>query len=132
MKNNLSDLFDQIKDIKNQEKIESTTLNDLLSPKEITLSSDNPEGRMNELEEKRKQLENTDKAQDIKLKKNTAKLLFGLLVAENAAAYVLVFLSGFEVIKISEVALNILFSATLAQTAYMVKIIISYLFPNKK
>ena len=77
-----------------------------------------------------KDLANLDKSQDINLKKISVKFLFALLIIETIAAFTLVFLQGFAIIAIEPSTLDILLTATLIQTAYMVTIIVSYLFPK--
>lgn len=89
------------------------------------------EERIEEAKAKEQELKNTDKEQDISLKKFTARFLFVLLTIEIIAAFALVFLKGFSVVILDDSMLNILLTGTLAQTAYMVRIVIAYLFPRR-
>jgi len=84
-------------------------------------------------EEKRKDLENEDYAQDIRLKKNTLDRLFWFLGAESVLIFLFTLFQathwlGFD---LEEWSFKLLLSSTIIQITYMLQMAIKYLFPVK-
>lgn len=78
-------------------------------------------------------IEVADREQDVKLKKISAWFIFSMLAAETLALFTILFFDGFRLggFHIEDNTLKIVATCTIAQVAYMVKIIISYLFSSK-
>lgn len=127
---NLSDLYDLL----SKQQLEKTSRSLLqrrpTDSQRQNLRSGTIDDRMKQADLQSKNLANLDKSQDINLKKISVIFLFTLLIVETIAAFTLVFLQGFAFVSVESTTLNILLTATLIQTAYMVTIIISYLFPK--
>ncbi len=127
---NLSDLYDLLSKQQSNETSRLLLQRRLTDSQQRNLRSGTIDERMRQADLQSKNLANLDKSQDINLKKISVKFLFALLIIETAAAFTLVFLQGFAIITIEPSTLDILLTATLIQTAYMVTIIVSYLFPK--
>ncbi|MBT3817354.1 MAG: hypothetical protein HOE80_01125 [Candidatus Magasanikbacteria bacterium] len=84
-------------------------------------------------EEKRKELENEDYAQDIKLKKKTLNRLFWFLGIESLLIFIFTWYQATHWLNFSleEWSFKLLLSSTILQITYMLQMAIKYLFPNK-
>lgn len=127
---NLSDLYDLLSRQQSDKTSRSLLQRRYTDSRQQNLRSGTIDERMRQADLQSKNLANLDKSQDINLKKISVIFLFALLIIETAAAFTLVFLQGFAIITIEPSTLDILLTATLIQTAYMVTIIVSYLFPK--
>lgn len=133
---NLSDIFDEIQKANrtvNKNRIDQNSLlRELTELSTTPIKGKTASERIRSAEANKKELENKDKQQDIELKKTTSRFLFILLTIETITIFTIVFLKGFNVggFNLGDTTLDIITSATLIQVAYMVTIVVSYLFPK--
>jgi hypothetical protein len=81
-------------------------------------------------------LDNVEKAQDIRLKKNTLIALFIFLAFETGIVFALAFLQGFKgspthPFELEEWSFRIVIGATISQITIMLLIAVRHLFPTK-
>jgi len=85
------------------------------------------------IEDNRKELDNVEKAQDIKLKKQTLWTLFTFLGIETVAVFSFAFLQATDIWKfeMEEWSFKLLLSATITQITIMLLVAVKHLFPKK-
>lgn len=83
---------------------------------------------------RKKQLENENTAQDIRLKRITLNRLFWFLAAETALIFLFTFFQAVEWpdgFALEEWSFRVLIGATIAQITGMLFVAVRYLFPKK-
>jgi hypothetical protein len=86
-----------------------------------------------QIDSRRKELENTAFEQDIKLKKGTFSYLISFLVCETALIFLIAFFQGLHLFNfaLEEWTFKLLVTVTISQITAMFFIVVKHLFPNK-
>jgi hypothetical protein len=85
-------------------------------------------------EQKRKELENDDLEQDIKLRRKTLTILFGFLGIETFLVFLFSFFQAIHWpldFELEEWSFKLLFTVTIVQITFMTRIAVEHLFPHK-
>ncbi|HLD60977.1 MAG TPA: hypothetical protein VJA27_02500 [Patescibacteria group bacterium] len=87
-----------------------------------------------QIAERRKELENTAFEQDIKLKKSTLERLFIFLGSETIVIFLFALMQGLKLggFKLEEWSFKLLVAATITQITTMLLVAVKHLFPQKK
>lgn len=86
-----------------------------------------------QIDSRRKELENTAFEQDIKLKKGTFSYLILFLVSETVLIFIIAFFQGLNLLDfhLEEWTFKLLVTATITQITAMFFMVVKHLFPNK-